>query len=432
MQDIARRRVRDDTDYPSASRDPRGRARRSVLPAAPTSWLPPEMTMAPALPLQLRPGPVEPRTALLVNPFYAKSPRGSFGKHVLTPSLALTSIAAATPPGWHVRYWDENLLQGPPPIEPVPQVVGITVHLTFARRAYELAAWYRARGSKVVLGGLHIQACEEEAAPHADASASATACRPGRPSCATLNRRASASLRGGLRARLRPRPSAQARPCPPERVPDHGQRDRHARLLQPVRVLLSGNGNLRMPYRVRRPQDVAREIEAAGQPYAVFIDNNLGGNRHICASVRRLAPVGHDLERGRHAGCHRRPVTGPGDGARRLRRGVHRVRVAERREPRQRPEANAARRGLRAARSPPAGPRHPGERQLRRRLRRRPRIVRVAGQWIDVNRLECATFHILTPYPGTPLFGQLDAEGRLLHRNWALYDTAHAVFLPNT
>ncbi len=81
--------------------------------------------------------------ALLVNPFYAKSPYGSFGKHVLTPSLSLTSIAAATPPGWRVRCWDENLLQGPPPADPVPQVVGITVHLTFARRAYELAAWYR-------------------------------------------------------------------------------------------------------------------------------------------------------------------------------------------------------------------------------------------------------------------------------------------------
>ena len=42
-------------------------------------------------------GPVERRHALLINPFYAKSPHGSFGKHVLTPSLALTSIAGATP-----------------------------------------------------------------------------------------------------------------------------------------------------------------------------------------------------------------------------------------------------------------------------------------------------------------------------------------------
>jgi radical SAM superfamily enzyme YgiQ (UPF0313 family) len=52
------------------------------------------------------------------------------------------------------------------------------------------------------------------------------------------------------------------------------------------------------------------------------------------------------------------------------------------------------------------------------------------ANWIEENRLECATFHILTPYPATPLFRQMEAEGRLLHRDWTLYDTAHAVFRP--
>jgi len=47
----------------------------------------------------------------------SKDPHASFGKHVLTPTLALTSVAAATPPDWTVAYWDENLLQGPPPWE---------------------------------------------------------------------------------------------------------------------------------------------------------------------------------------------------------------------------------------------------------------------------------------------------------------------------
>jgi radical SAM superfamily enzyme YgiQ (UPF0313 family) len=50
--------------------------------------------------------------------------------------------------------------------------------------------------------------------------------------------------------------------------------------------------------------------------------------------------------------------------------------------------------------------------------------------WIEENRLECATFHILTPYPGTPLFLQMDAENRLLHKDWSQYDTAHVVFKP--
>jgi radical SAM superfamily enzyme YgiQ (UPF0313 family) len=44
--------------------------------------------------------------------------------------------------------------------------------------------------------------------------------------------------------------------------------------------------------------------------------------------------------------------------------------------------------------------------------------------------MACATFHILTPYPGTPLFRQMEAEGRLLHRDWNKYDTAHCVFRP--
>jgi radical SAM superfamily enzyme YgiQ (UPF0313 family) len=56
-------------------------------------------------------------------------------------------------------------------------------------------------------------------------------------------------------------------------------------------------------------------------------------------------------------------------------------------------------------------------------------FVRTA-EWVEENRLECATFHILTPYPATPLFAQMEAAGRLLHRDWTRYDTAHAVFRP--
>src|SRR6266404_6040691 len=127
--------------------------------AAPRRWCPPEMTRAPLLDPSIRTGPIQPRSALLINPFYPKDPHASFGKHVLTPTLALTSIAAATPEGWTVRYWDENLLQGPVPTAEVPRVVGITVHLTFSKRAYLLADWFRAQGAVVILGGLHVLSC---------------------------------------------------------------------------------------------------------------------------------------------------------------------------------------------------------------------------------------------------------------------------------
>src|SRR6266496_2375746 len=102
-------------------------------------WIPAEMLTAPALDARLPAAPIDPRYALLINPFYPTDANASFGKHVLTPTLALSSFAATTPAHWHLEYWDENLLAGRPPFQPLPQVVGITVHLTFAHRAFELA-----------------------------------------------------------------------------------------------------------------------------------------------------------------------------------------------------------------------------------------------------------------------------------------------------
>ena len=59
-----------------------------------------------------------------------------------------------------------------------------------------------------------------------------------------------------------------------------------------------------------------------------------------------------------------------------------------------------------------------------------PDVFARTVDWIEQNRLECATFHILTPYPGTPLFEQMERAGRLLHKTWSKYDTAHVVFRP--
>jgi radical SAM superfamily enzyme YgiQ (UPF0313 family) len=37
---------------------------------------------------------------------------------------------------------------------------------------------------------------------------------------------------------------------------------------------------------------------------------------------------------------------------------------------------------------------------------------------------------IATPYPNTPLFKKLEKEGRLLHRDWSRYDARNVVFVP--
>ncbi|NLC12386.1 MAG: B12-binding domain-containing radical SAM protein [Firmicutes bacterium] len=45
-------------------------------------------------------------------------------------------------------------------------------------------------------------------------------------------------------------------------------------------------------------------------------------------------------------------------------------------------------------------------------------------------RIDSVQFLTLTPLPGTPFFHKLDEEGRLLTKDWELYDGHHVVFLP--
>ena len=44
--------------------------------------------------------------------------------------------------------------------------------------------------------------------------------------------------------------------------------------------------------------------------------------------------------------------------------------------------------------------------------------------------IEMAEFHILTPFPGTPLYKRLKKEGRLLTEDWSKYTTTNVVFEP--
>ena len=47
-----------------------------------------------------------------------------------------------------------------------------------------------------------------------------------------------------------------------------------------------------MPYRLRDVEQIAGEIAADGQPYAVFVDNNLGSRpeylRKLCGALKPL------------------------------------------------------------------------------------------------------------------------------------------------
>ena len=59
-----------------------------------------------------------------------------------------------------------------------------------------------------------------------------------------------------------------------------------------------------------------------------------------------------------------------------------------------------------------------------------PDVFERTVDWGITHSLETATFHIMTPYPGTALHGRLDADRRIVTEDWELYDTRHVVFEP--
>jgi len=396
-------------------------------------YFPSSMKEATPLPNHSRYPQPKPRYALLVNPFYRKNPYNSFAKHVLTPSHSLLSIASSTPPEWEIRYWDENLLQGSPPYDPFPSVVGITVDCGGWARACELSAWYRSHGAKIIFGGSHVQSCPDELESHCDVLVLGEGVQVWPEILWDYEK-------GSLKKRYFGSYHKAFRDDPPPRRDIVSRRDflTTASLIATRGChnrcdfcILSTRG-LVMPYLVRDPEDVAQEFISTGESYGVFIDNNLGSDRQylkrlcqVLGSIGKIWSaavsiditddpdlvremslggctgvfVGFETVKGRNLEEAHKRSPHPLDYARRV-RIFHRY-------------------GIQVNGSFVLGFDHDDKTVFEKTVR-----------WIEKNRLECATYHILTPYPNTPLFQRLEAEGRILHRNWDLYDSGHAVFRP--
>ena len=56
--------------------------------------------------------------------------------------------------------------------------------------------------------------------------------------------------------------------------------------------------------------------------------------------------------------------------------------------------------------------------------------VRETVEFALRNQIDTVMLNILTPLPGTQQFADLDAEGRILERDWSFYDAQHIVFRP--
>ena len=102
---------------------------------------------------------------ILINPVGQKSGY-LLSKFSTIPPLSLAYVAAVTPSTWKVKIADENFA----PIEyEEADLVGISAFTSNINRAYEIAAAYRRRKTKVIIGGIHASMLPEEVLKYADA-----------------------------------------------------------------------------------------------------------------------------------------------------------------------------------------------------------------------------------------------------------------------
>lgn len=93
--------------------------------------------------------------------------RKQLRKGIGYPGLGLMTVAALTPRDINVRIVDESVQELD--LDFAPDLVGISVTAPTAPYSYSLASVYRKKGVPVVLGGVHVSLNPAEAAVHADA-----------------------------------------------------------------------------------------------------------------------------------------------------------------------------------------------------------------------------------------------------------------------
>lgn len=370
------------------------------------------------------------------------SPKGPLYRHrggILRKSLryqplTLTTLAALAPADVDTRFTliDEGIEDIPADVQ--ADLIGMTVITGTAPRAYALARSFRARGIKVVLGGPHVTLMPDEAADHADAICVGYA-----------EQTWPVLLRDHARGQMQPR-YIQA--------PDFALDD----LVIPRRHLLDGRRFVTQavfeatrscahpcefcvaPAAWGRKQfqkpvaHVVADIRSVGARRNIFIDLNLISDRDY---ARRLfsaliplrirwfglvtALIGTDpdlMKLMAESGCSGvligfESVSGRALGG--LRKGFNR------------PDHFA---GLIAD-------------LHRHRISifgcfvfglddDAPDVFETTTKFVIDHGIDLPRFAISTPFPGTPLYHRLNAAGRILTRDWELYDGQHVVFQPQS
>jgi radical SAM superfamily enzyme YgiQ (UPF0313 family) len=353
-------------------------------------------------------------------------------KYSLFPPLGLATLAAYLDPDLDITLQDEHV--EPLDLDDDPDLVIIQVYITNAYRAYRIADHYRRKGAHVALGGLHVTSLPQEAAPHADT----IFLGPGEDTFPRFLRDLSAGapqaryqstlrsiedippIRRDLIARHRylvPNSIVVSRGCP-----------HHCTFCYKDAFFEGGRS-----FYTQRVDDALAEIARLPGRHLYFLDDHLLGHRRFAREL----------------------FTGM-RGMNRVFQGAATVDSILRDDTIE----LAARAGLRSlfvgfetlsdSGLQGANKKQNLGRDYRAVIKRLDDLgIMINGSfvfgldgedrdvfkrtvdWAVESGITTATFHILTPYPGTQLYSEMSAQHRLVTGNWDLYDTRHVVYKPH-
>jgi radical SAM superfamily enzyme YgiQ (UPF0313 family) len=357
---------------------------------------------------------------------------GIWRKSLRYQPLTLTTLAALIPPELpsDVQLFDEGIADVPPDLD--ADLVGLTVITGTARRAYELADAFRRRGIAVVLGGPHVTLIPEDASPHADSVVVGYA-EDAWPQL--LRDFANGSLRPRYEQSpnldLADRPFARRDSLPANRYLTNNVFEATRGCIHNCDFCVVPAAWGRKPYQ-KPVEQVVADIRQHGARKLIFVDLNLIADREYALRLfRALVPLQAQwyglatvllaedlelLEAAAQSGCKGLLMGLESISPDNLRQN-HKtfnapdkfVRVVERLH-----EHGIALQGCFVF-----GLDHDG-----------PDVFFKTAEFAVQAGIDLPRFAIVTPFPNTALYKRLQAEGRILTRNWELYDGQHVVFRP--
>jgi radical SAM superfamily enzyme YgiQ (UPF0313 family) len=366
----------------------------------------------------------------LIIPKFKLRPMDSEFKRLMSPPLALITLASLTPRKHEVYIEDENVK--PINFNDNPDLVGITSNVDTAYNAYQIAGIYKKRGIPVVLGGIHVSANPDEAIKYADSVCIGEAENLwGKILEDCENKK--------LKQKYRNREPVDLRKIP---VIDHSLINESHYLFSnityasrncPFKCEFCYNSNQHTgSYRNRPFNMIIEEIKKIYSKHIMFIDDNFIGNiewtRNFIDKIKSLnlkwnAAVSANLvnnldllDKMKESGCKSLFI-----GFETInQKSLNNVKKHQNNISKYEKLINEI---------------HQREIMINASLvfgfdSDHKNVFKETLNWLVANKIETMTSHILTPYPGTRLFEIFKNNDRIIDFNWSNYNTANVVFKP--